>query len=176
MTKLRSAVIGVGDFGARHLDVLANAAAVELVAWWMWMARARRSWRPRYGVPHVFTDWRVLLEQMTLDTVHIVTPDTQHFEPAMAALQRGIDIFVEKPLSSDLAEARAMIDEARRLGAALTSGAYIAFRPGLRGYQSTNREWRAGAGLQCLWAAQCRSFANPAVCAFQPPLYNGRAR
>ena len=129
MTKLRSAVIGVGDFGARHLDVLANAASVELVALADMDGARAQELATRYEVAHVFTDWRALLEQMALDTVHIVTPDTQHFEPAMAALRRGIDIFVEKPLSSDLAEARTLIDEARRLGRRLQVGHILRFDP-----------------------------------------------
>lgn len=127
MTKIRSAVIGVGDFGARHLDVLANATSVDLVALADVDGARAQELACRYGVPRAFTDWRELLEQVSLDTVHVVTPDIHHFEPAMAAMQRGIDIFVEKPLSSDLQEARLMIDEAKRLGRRLQVGHLLRF-------------------------------------------------
>ena len=120
-------MIGVGDFGARHLDVLANAPAVEVRAVVDIEEEKAAAFAERYGVAHAFGDWRAMLAQLELDTVHIVTPDTHHYEPAMAAMRQGIDIFVEKPLSSAPAEARAMIDEAKRLGRRLQVGHILRF-------------------------------------------------
>lgn len=127
MTQIRSAIIGVGDFGSRHLDVLAHASSVDLLAISDVDSERAQAMASQYGVSQVFTDWREMLNQLTLDTLHIVTPDVYHFEPAMAALQRGIDIFVEKPLCPDLSDARTLIDEAKRLGRRLQVGHILRF-------------------------------------------------
>ncbi|MCY3836674.1 MAG: Gfo/Idh/MocA family oxidoreductase [Anaerolineaceae bacterium] len=127
MSQIRSALIGVGDFGARHLDVLAHAASVDLVAICDIDEERARNLASHYGVRHVFIDWREMLADVRLDALHIVTPDVHHFEPAMAAIQRGVDIFVEKPLCPDVADARTLIDEAERLGRRLQVGHLLRF-------------------------------------------------
>lgn len=129
MATIRTAVIGLGDFGSRHLDVLANMPGVEVAAIVDIREDRARELGGRYRIPQVFSNFQDLLAQVQLDTLHIVTPDTQHFAPTMAALQAGIDVFLEKPLSSDLNEARQMIDEAARLNRKFTIGHILRFDP-----------------------------------------------
>ena len=63
-----------------------------------------------------FTNWRDLLAQPKLaDAMVICTQDNMHFEPAMAALQAGYHVLLEKPMSPDLLECIHMGQSAQKL-------------------------------------------------------------
>lgn len=127
MRPKRFAVIGAGDFGLRHLDVLCGLEGVEVVALVSRTEARARELANRYGVPHTCGDVEALLANVELDAVHVVTDDNRHFAPTMAALEAGCDVFVEKPLSHDLGEARQMVARARELGRRLMVGHLLRF-------------------------------------------------
>ena len=60
--------------------------------------------------PQAFSDFRRLLDVHEIDAVAIVTPDHWHAIPTVSAFEAGKDVFVEKPLSHNVAEGRAMAD------------------------------------------------------------------
>lgn len=127
MRTKRFAVIGAGDFGARHLDVLAGLDGAETVAIVSRTESRARELADRYGVPHVFPGVAEMLAAVELDAVHVVTDDNRHFAPTVAALEAGLDVFVEKPLSHDLEEARQLVALAQRLGRRLMVGHLLRF-------------------------------------------------
>jgi predicted dehydrogenase len=92
-------VVSVCDVDSRML-----AEAADLVA-----ARQRSHHRPRtYG------DYRQMLRQRDLDIVLIGTPDHWHALQMIAAVEAGADVWVQKPISVDIAEGKAMVAAARR--------------------------------------------------------------
>jgi predicted dehydrogenase len=127
MQPKRFAVIGAGDFGARHLDVLSGLDGAEVVALVSRTESRARELADRYGVPHIFSDVDEMLATVALDAVHVVTDDNRHFAPVMACLDAGCDVFVEKPLSHDMDEARQMVARARELGRRLMVGHLLRF-------------------------------------------------
>ncbi|NPV46389.1 MAG: Gfo/Idh/MocA family oxidoreductase [Armatimonadetes bacterium] len=127
MNPARIAVIGAGDFGARHLSVLSALDGAEVVALVSRTESRARELAERYGVPRTFPDTESLLSAVELDAVHVVTEDTRHFGPVMAALNAGLEVLVEKPLSHDLNEAREMVATAHRLGRKLMVGHILRF-------------------------------------------------
>ncbi|MHA7288863.1 Gfo/Idh/MocA family protein [Arthrobacter sp. MDT3-24] len=62
----------------------------------------------KYGWAESATDWRSVLERDDIDIVDIWAPGWMHAEIAMAALEAGKHVLVEKPLANTLAEAEAM--------------------------------------------------------------------
>ncbi len=64
--------------------------------------------------PKTFKDYRELLEMDGLDFVIIATPPQWHALPFIAACEKGIDIYCEKPLAYDIREGRAMVDAAKK--------------------------------------------------------------
>ena len=64
--------------------------------------------------PPQFADYRVMLAKVDLDGVMIVTPHTQHFEQASAALAAGRHVLVEKPMVVTVEHARKLIAHAKR--------------------------------------------------------------
>lgn len=71
----------------------------------------------RYGWQESTTDWRDVLTRDDIDIVDICSPGYLHAEMAVAALDAGKHVLVEKPLANTVAEAEAMADAARRAAA-----------------------------------------------------------
>lgn len=67
-------------------------------------------------------DYRRMLDQEQLDAVIIATPDHHHVQAAMLALQAGLDVYVEKPLSLTIREGRLLADMVKKTGRVLQVG------------------------------------------------------
>ncbi|WP_460455374.1 Gfo/Idh/MocA family protein, partial [Arthrobacter bambusae] len=67
----------------------------------------------RYGWAESATDWRTVIERDDIHIVDICAPGWMHAEIAIAALEAGKHVLVEKPLANTLAEAEAMTEAAR---------------------------------------------------------------
>jgi predicted dehydrogenase len=67
-------------------------------------------------VPQTFADYREMLAAAPLDIVLIATPDHWHALPAIAAMQAGADIYLEKPVGVDVLEGEALLAAARQHG------------------------------------------------------------
>ncbi len=64
--------------------------------------------------PRTYADYRELLKEKDLDIVLIGTPDHWHALPMIAAVEAGADVYVQKPISIDVAEGQAMVAAARK--------------------------------------------------------------
>ena len=67
----------------------------------------------KYGWAESATDWRQVLERDDIHIVDICAPGWMHSEIAIAALEAGKHVLVEKPLANTIAEAEAMTEAAR---------------------------------------------------------------
>lgn len=70
----------------------------------------------RWGWEESETDWRKVVTRPDIDIIDISTPTYLHHEMAMAAAENGKHIFLEKPFSITLAEARAMFEAVKKAG------------------------------------------------------------
>ncbi|MFO7907474.1 MAG: Gfo/Idh/MocA family oxidoreductase [Pirellulaceae bacterium] len=96
---LRWGVIGLGWFGEVHAAVLANMPRIDLAA-----ACTRRPERlaeiaDRYGFERRYTDYRELLDDPGVDVVSITTHMNDHRDIAVAALEAGKHVLLEKPMA-----------------------------------------------------------------------------
>src|SRR5206468_10324718 len=64
--------------------------------------------------PRTFGDYREVLKDKDLDIVLVGTPDHWHALPMIAAVEAGADVYVQKPISVDVSEGRAMVAAARK--------------------------------------------------------------
>ena len=107
-------VIGYGYWGpniARNLDGLAGVRVLS-VCDKLSAARERAS-RAIHGI-QVTADASEVISSTAIDAVAIITPVWTHFELAKAALENGKHIFVEKPFTSNAAQAEELINLAAR--------------------------------------------------------------
>jgi predicted dehydrogenase len=72
----------------------------------------------------LYRDWRVMLdkEYRNLDAVVVTTPDHNHAVVTMAAMQRGLGVYCEKPLTRTVSEARLITEAAKKYGVATQMG------------------------------------------------------
>ena len=105
---LRVAGIGVGGRGSTNLQALAGTGAAVVALCDCDERQAAESFA-RHPEARNYTDWRRLLDaDRDLDAVLISTPDHHHAAVAIAAMQRGLHVYCEKPLARTIWEAREM--------------------------------------------------------------------
>lgn len=111
-TKLNIAIIGIGHLGSRHLKVYSELAdQVNIIGICDPQEERTRKLADHYRVPYV-KDIRELIGRV--DAVNICTPTTSHFEVAKEFLARGIHVFVEKPITTTVAQADKLIALAKK--------------------------------------------------------------
>ncbi len=110
--KLNLAFIGCGGRGANHVDDLSGENIVAFCD--VDEVRAAATFEKYPDVPR-FKDYRVMLDTMgdQIDAVVISTPDHTHTLPALAAMQLGKHVYVEKPLTHNIGEARQLLEASR---------------------------------------------------------------
>jgi len=125
---LKAAVIGVGMMGRNHARVYAQMGNCRLVAAADADAGALEPIERTYKVK-VYTDYVQMLDQEKPDLVSIAVPTRLHREVALAAMQRGVHAFLEKPIAANVEEGQDIVDCARREGVKLTVGHIERFNP-----------------------------------------------
>ncbi|MBP5270287.1 MAG: Gfo/Idh/MocA family oxidoreductase [Clostridia bacterium] len=122
---LKIGIIGCGGIAnGKHMPALAKLHDVKMVAFCDIIEERARKAAAKYGDGDslVCTDYRELLDDPSIDVVHVLTPNRWHSEITVAALEAGKHVMCEKPMAINSAEAQKMIDAARRTGKKLTIG------------------------------------------------------
>ncbi len=132
---LRAGLVGCGSLAIRgplpHLSQPDAQEKVRLVAVVDAVAERAQQAAERFKVPRWFTTTEEMLEQVDLDLVLILTPIPFHFSNAMAAIAKGKHVYVQKAMTTTLAEA----DEL--LAAAQQAGVKLAAAPGFELFPTT---------------------------------------
>ncbi|PPG52409.1 gfo/Idh/MocA family oxidoreductase [Rathayibacter sp. AY1E9] len=113
---VRAAVIGCGDISSVHLAAIGTAPGAELVAVCDTDPGRLAAAAERHAVPG-FPEAVRMLDSVRPDVVHVCTPHSTHAALAVAALDRGVAVLLEKPLASSVAEGEQVIAAAERGGA-----------------------------------------------------------
>src|SRR5262245_63531662 len=113
-TAVRVGVIGYGNWGPNIVRNFSGLDRCEVVAVCDQSANARTRAQKTYPTVHLTTDFGEVLRSPDIDAVAIVTPVWTHFELAKAALENGKHVFVEKPFTSNSAQASELIELASR--------------------------------------------------------------
>jgi predicted dehydrogenase len=107
MTKVRLGLIGLGNIGQHHASYLINGkvSRAELVA----ISDSVPAKFEKFKDLKAFTDGDALIRSGLIDAVIIATPHYQHTSLGIAALQQGLHVMVEKPISAHKADAERLI-------------------------------------------------------------------
>jgi len=119
---IRFGLVGYGAWGRHHAEAITNTPGARLAAIaCRTEATAEAARRDFPGVP-VHLDYRQLLARPDVDAVDIVVPNDLHAEIGVAALERGADVLLEKPMARTAEECDALIAAASRSGGILSIG------------------------------------------------------
>jgi predicted dehydrogenase len=108
--RIRIGIVGFGQVGRIHLEALARCPDAEVVA------VSRRRGRPEDLTIDWHADYRELLARPDVDVVAVCTPSGEHAPQALAALEAGKAVVVEKPLALALADGERVVRTARERG------------------------------------------------------------
>lgn len=126
---LRAGVIGVGYLGSFHAEKYAQLPDVELVAVADENLRRAKAVAGRWQAD-ALSDYRELVGRV--DCVSVAVPTSLHFEITRELLAAGIDVLVEKPMTENVDEGRALVELAERDRRILQVGHLERFNPAIR--------------------------------------------
>ena len=113
--RLRIGLVGAGNiFRTRHLPALARLPGIELAAVANRTRASAESVAREFGISEVLEHWEPLVARTDLDAIWIGTWPYLHSTVSVAALEAGKHVFCQARMAMDLADARRMLDAARR--------------------------------------------------------------
>ncbi len=124
--EIKMGVVGVGHLGLRHAEAISGMDDVVLSG----IYDTRREVADEAGSYlscRVFQDYDSLLG--SVDAVSVVVPTDRHFDVATRALDAGRHVLVEKPITENLDEAAALVQQARERRLVLQVGHVERFNP-----------------------------------------------
>ena len=142
----RVGVIGCGRWGSKHLRALENLAEeanIECIVACdvnpTALARIERDGILLHNDP--FT----LVEQFSLDSVIVATPNKTHYALGTMFLNKGIDVFLEKPIATTFDHASSLVSTSVHEGKTLKSGFLLRFHPCIIDARNQIRSGKIGA-------------------------------
>lgn len=149
MRQMKLGLIGAGERGAncyapyalKYPDEVAFVCVAEP------LAERRNAFGDAHGIPEKdrFGDWRELLRKdYELDGVIIATQDREHYEPAMAAIAKGYNILLEKPMAETAEKTREIVTAAREKGVLLMVCHVLRHTPYFRAMKQAIDEGKIG--------------------------------
>lgn len=118
--KLKIGLIGAGGIATQaHMPSYASMENVEVVAICDIKLEKAKILAEKYGVSRIFENYADLLDLPELEAVDICTPNYLHSQIAVAALEKGLHVFCEKPDAVSAVEAERMQKTAEMSGKVL---------------------------------------------------------
>ena len=133
MQKLKVGVVGVGHLGRLHASLYKQVEAAELVGIYDLDSERAQAVGKEIGCP-VFDSFEALVGEA--EAINLVVPTTQHFALAQIALNRQKHIFIEKPITTTVAEADALAELAAAKGVKIQVGHIERFNQAMRALRS----------------------------------------
>jgi len=107
---LKVAVIGLGDVSGIHLEAIRNSSEAELVA----VCDIDESRKEAAPDVNFYTDYLEMLDKEDLNCVHVCLPHYLHFPVTKACVEKGIHVYLEKPMTKDVYEGVELVEFCRK--------------------------------------------------------------
>jgi len=123
--KLRAGIVGCGGIAnGKHMPNMKKTGKFDIVAFCDIIETKATAAAAEYGTKDakVYTDYKKLLEDKTIDVVYVLTPNKSHSFISIDAMEAGKHVMCEKPMAKTYKEAKEMCETAKRTGKLLTIG------------------------------------------------------
>lgn len=129
MKEIGLAIIGIGEIAqVYHLPILGKMDNVKLIALYDKNQSKAKMIAEKYDIPYVTSSLDELLNIEFVDAVDICTSTDAHKDTAIAAIESGKSVFIEKPIARNADEAKKISDEAEKHGVTVMIGMNQRFR------------------------------------------------
>ena len=168
------AIVGPGDIAKRVMaPAMVAAASAELIAVYGRDPARTQAFAERHEARRTYARLADLLADDEVEAVYLATPVDRHAPDALAALEAGRDVLVEKPIARSAAEARAIVEAAERSGRRLAVCFYQRFNTRHRAVRRLLAEGAIGRPTAARINFSGRSRPRPGAWRFDPERSGG---
>ena len=134
---IRFGVIGAGFIARWFAEAVARDPGAQIVAVTSAHRERAAAFATEHGVPHAYASLKEMLTAHgpgspdPIDVIHVGSPNSLHAQHAIAALEAGFHVVVEKPFALTRSQAEAMVEAAQAADRFLMEGWLSAFEPGV---------------------------------------------
>ncbi len=148
---VKLAAIGIGMIGQLHAQIVANMENAELVAICD-NDSTKEELAKSFGVPY-YQDFRQMIEKVSMDGVIISLPNKLHEPVASACAEKGLHIFLEKPITSMVSEGEQLIRNVKKNNVQLLIAHHRRFNPMIVAMRDIVQGGELGqlVGVSVLW-------------------------
>jgi predicted dehydrogenase len=123
--KINWGIIGCGDVTeVKSGPAFNKVAGSKLVAVMRRDANKAQDYAQRHNVGKWYSDAEELMDDPGINAIYIATPPSSHLEYTLSAIKKGFNVYVEKPVTRNAAEAQQMADAVKQSGGLLTAAHY----------------------------------------------------
>jgi myo-inositol 2-dehydrogenase/D-chiro-inositol 1-dehydrogenase len=127
-SRIGLAIVGGGRVGLFRGEVAARHPQVDFIGLAEIKPERAKLVAEKIGADYVTADYRELLARPEVTAAIIATDEHLHVDPVLAAVERGLSLFIEKPLATDLAESERVLEAIRKSGVDAVVGYTQRFR------------------------------------------------
>ncbi len=118
-------LVGASNIATEHMIGAMRANGGEILCVFSGDESHGRNFASTHGIYEATTQIDALLSNSQIDSVYISSTNEKHFPQAMAAIEAGKHVLCEKPLALSVADARTMVDAARKRGVILATNHHL---------------------------------------------------
>jgi len=130
-TLIKVGLIGLGHMGKLHLMICKHIEGVNVTAV-ADKSKSALAFAAQNGVDSLFVDYQEMLRKIELDAAIISLPNFLHREAVLAVAERGLDVYVEKPLANNLQECEQIGAAIKKFNVKLMVGHNFRFLPSVQ--------------------------------------------
>ena len=124
---MRVCIIGCGNIAALHCPIILKQADTEIVGVADRDLTRAKDLSEKFNVKKFYQDAEDMIDTLSPDVIHILTPPQYHAEAAITAMEHGCHVFVEKPMALRMDDAEKMVAVSRHNNVCLCVGHNLVF-------------------------------------------------
>ncbi|WP_232248363.1 Gfo/Idh/MocA family protein [Streptacidiphilus rugosus] len=132
MRPIRWGILATGAIAGDFTEDLALVPGAEVFAVASRSQSSADAFAARHGIPHAYGSWEAMARDERIDVVYVATPHSAHHDAASLCLDAGRAVLCEKPVTMNAAEARALVELARKRGVFLMEAMWMRCNPAIR--------------------------------------------
>lgn len=160
---LKAGILGTGFMGQTHAKRLSGMDGVEIAAICDTNKEAAAGLKKSSGADSagVYTDFLTMIDQEHLDILYVCLPPFAHTDQVVKAAEKGIHVFLEKPIAPNVALAEKMAQAIEKAGVKSQVGYHMRFRKGIQQLKAIIDQKKAGKPTLMEGRFWCNFAAGP---------------